>query len=132
MSDIKGKIGTVLVYISLVAILLLLACIYPYKEVLTCRNDSCTVERQYLLFKNRDDTIYYFNRADDIRVNYHHSTGRHSMSYYEIENASDYDFNIFENSFAGRGTPKKMVSKIKSNDNNIKITKYWLGHKIEK
>ena len=132
MDNLKEKIGTILICLCGVLLIFLCLCMFPYKEILECKGNSCTVERQYVFFKNRDDAYYYFNKTDDIQVVYHHGSGRRALSYYEIENLSDYNFSVFDNSFAGKKTPEMLVSKIKSNDSYIKIVKYWYGYKIEK
>ncbi len=132
MDNLKDKISIILVYLCLVSLILLCVSIFPYKEILECYDDNCTIERSYVLFKNRDDAYYYFKKTDDIQVVSHHSSGQRGLYYYEIENASDYNFSIFNNTFAGKKTPEMLLSKIKSNNRHIKIIKYWIGHKIEK
>lgn len=130
MNNIKEKIGNILVCLSLVLVIAMWVCFFPYKEVLECNGNDCTVERTYVAFNDRYDAHYNFKKTDNIQV-VHHRT-RKGLSYYDIKNMSYYESSIFDNIFAGKGTPEKLVAKIKSNDNHIKITKYLLGHKIEK
>jgi len=130
MNNPKEKIGNIIACLFLILAIAMAACFFPYKEVLECNGNDCMVERTYIAFNDRYDAHYHFQKTDDIQATYHRTNkGR---SYYEIENFSDYKYSIFNNIFAGKGTPEKLIAKIKSNENHIKITKYWLGHKIEK
>ena len=118
MNNLKQNVSVILVLIVLVVITSLL----PYKEVLECNSNSCLVERHYAL-KNSINK-HYFNSADNLLVIY----SRYGFP--RIINLSD-GVNIFDNSFLSDQEAENIISIIHNKNSNLKITKYWIGYKIE-
>ena len=117
----------------IICIAIVIGCIasftfFPYKEVLKCHQNECSVERYYLI---RQNEFYTFNRNDNITPVIHCNNDNYCRrKYVSIENHSDFDCWIFENSFSTVSDYQKIINVIKNNNQNIEITRYKIGYKI--
>ena len=117
-------VSIVLFLFLLILVLVPAALILPYKEILECKADSCSVDKHYIL-KGKNYT-YLFNRKDDIKINMYGLKLR-----FMIINNSENKW-IFRNRFNFTGiSARKVLNLIKSNEPYIKVYKYWFGYKIE-
>ena len=123
MKILKQNISIILIFVILTAIIIFL----PYKEVLICSEESCSVWQCYIL-KNKNNS-YIFNRKDELLPIYHSSGGKLGST--RIINLSN-NKNIFDNAFLSPQDAENIINVIKNRKSNIKITKFWFSCKIEK
>ena len=105
---------------------LLLLFFQPYKEILICNQADCSVKRYYI-FKYKNYT-YYVSRND---IYYSKRYAPKTGVFYHIDDRSNPFDSVFINGFKFKSDAQKITNTLKSNNINIKITKYWIGYKIE-
>lgn len=124
------KILKFLIFGCFIAILLFFYANYPYKEILECTGNDCSVKKFYLL--PAKNNTYYFNRTDKLKFVYcRDTTDRYYKKGYLIANYSDLHY-VFDNNFINWGNAEEIIFMIKSKKDSIKITKYYFGYKIDK
>ena len=123
MKNLKQNIGIILIFMTIAAIIIFL----PYKEILKCNEENCSIGQCYIL-KNKNNS-YIFNRNDELLPVYHSSGGKLGST--RIINLSNNKY-IFENDFLSHQGAENIINVIKNRTSDIKITKYWFGYKIEK
>ena len=103
----------ILLFIFIIGYLLIM----PYKEVLECNNVRCSVNRHYV-YKT---TTYNFKHTDKLISKRRGIIYNHSDNYLQRLFINPL---FFENEY-------NLINHIKNNS-ECKITKYWIGYKIEK
>ena len=99
----------------------------PYKEILICEGNECSVKRSYIIPIDDSSINYSFKRNDLVEIEYHRHV-RHGGSYYLY----NYKNRIFVNGFGiFSNGPDKIFNLIKSDTHKFKAIKYVFGYKIE-
>ena len=127
---VKGTLISLAVLLTILAVFIPAAIIFPYKEILECKTDNCSVEKHYII-KEKNYT-YLFNRKDELRIHFHTVHTIRCFGNIAIINSDDKNEWIFRNSFHFTGaSARKVLNLIKSDKPYIKVYKYWFGYKIE-
>jgi len=120
-----NKITDIIISVLILIIFIALTYNYPYKEVLQCNNNQCTVKKHYIFFFKNN--VYHFNRNDQIQItSYQNSSVRkgYNSYYHNLINLTD-SHTIFENGSGYFDRIDSILTKVKSENPKIKITKYW-------